>query len=234
MADGPSIARIGAALGDHTRAEVLSALLADRALTASELASLTGVTKPTISAHLSRLREVGLVTVTTQGRHRYFSLADRDVAALLESMMGVAFRAGAVPLRPGPREPALRRARLCYDHLAGELGVLAFEALVRRRLLAGNGAAVVVTPLGRDWFGRLGIDVDALAAQRRTLCRPCLDWSERRSHLAGSLGTALLERIERSGWARRVAKTRVVAFTRAGERSFRALLAGEGRQRHPP
>jgi DNA-binding transcriptional ArsR family regulator len=226
MYEGPSIARIGAALGDHTRAEVLTALLADRALTASELASLTGVTKATMSAHLARLREVGLVSVATQGRHRYFRLAGRDVAALLESLLGVAFRAGAVRLRSSPREPALRKARLCYDHLAGELGVLAFETFVRRKLLQRDADAVVVTTPGRDWFRRLEIDVDALARERRALCRACLDWSERRSHLAGSLGTAFIERIERLGWARRAARSRILAFTAAGERSFRALLAG--------
>jgi len=120
MKDGPHIARIAALIGDSARAEVLTALMADRALTATELADIAGVTKQTISAHLAKLLDAGLIAVESQGRHRYFRLADRDVAHLLESLMNVAFRAGAVRLRASPREPALRRARMCYDHLAGE------------------------------------------------------------------------------------------------------------------
>src|SRR3990167_4193449 len=135
MKDGPHIARIAALIGDSARAEVLTALMADRALTATELAAVAGVTKQTISAHLAKLLDAGLLTVEHQGRHRYFRLADRDVAHLLESLMNVAFRAGAVRLRASPREPALRRARMCYDHLAGEVGVQFYEALVRQGLL---------------------------------------------------------------------------------------------------
>ena len=115
MKDGPHIARIAALIGDSARAEVLTALMADRALTATELADIAGVTKQTISAHLAKLLDAGLIAVESQGRHRYFRLADRDVAHLLESLMNVAFRAGAVRLRASPREPALRRARMCYD-----------------------------------------------------------------------------------------------------------------------
>src|SRR5277367_818152 len=130
MKDGPDIARIAALLGDPARSEVLSALLTDRALTATELAAIAGVTKQTMSAHLSKLLDAALIAVERQGRHRYFRLADQDVADLLESLMGVAFRTGAVRLLLSPREPALRKARICYDHLAGELGVCAFESLL--------------------------------------------------------------------------------------------------------
>src|ERR1700737_168539 len=135
MKDGPNIAKIAALLGDAARTDALTALMADRALTASELAAIAGVTKQTMSAHLSKLLDAALIAVDQQGRHRYFRLADQDVAGLLESLMGVAFRAGAVRLVSSPREPALRRARICYDHLAGELGVTVYEALLRRRLL---------------------------------------------------------------------------------------------------
>src|ERR1700681_4611618 len=131
MKDGPNIARIAALLGDAARADVLTALMTDRALTETELAVIAGVTKQTMSAHLSKLLDASLVAVDQQGRHRYFRLADEDVAALLESLMGVAFRTGAVRLVSSPREPALRKARICYDHLAGEVGVGAYEALLR-------------------------------------------------------------------------------------------------------
>ena len=224
MKDGPSIARVAALIGDHARAEVLTALMADRALTATELAAIAGVTKQTISAHLGKLLEAGLLAVEHQGRHRYFRLADPDVAGLLESLMGVAFRTGAVRLRSSPREPALRKARVCYDHLAGELGVQAYESLVQQKVLRTEADGVRLTPSGGAWFSSLGIDASGLAKQRRAFCRPCLDWGERRHHLGGALGTALLERIEALGWARRVKGSRVMAFTPPGERAFRALF----------
>src|SRR5580698_4662634 len=129
MKDGPNIARIAALLGDPARADVLTALLADRALTATELASIAGVTKQTMSAHLAKLLDASLIAVDQQGRHRYFRLANEDVAGLLESLMGVAFRTGAVRLLSSPRDPALRKARVCYDHLAGECGVMMHDAL---------------------------------------------------------------------------------------------------------
>src|SRR5947207_8606491 len=135
MKDGPSIARIAALIGDHARAEVLSALVGGQALTATELAQVAEVTKQTMSGHLAKLVDAQLVHVESQGRHRYFRLADRDVGDLLEKLMGVAQRAGAVRIRTSPREPALRFARVCYDHLAGELGVRAFDSLVERDLL---------------------------------------------------------------------------------------------------
>src|SRR5215510_7615618 len=183
MRDGPSIARIAALIGDHARAEILTALMSGQALTATELGHVAGVTKQTMSAHLAKLLDARLLAVESQGRHRYFRLADRDVARLLESLMQVAYRSGAVPLRSSPREPALRKARVCYDHLAGELGVLAFDSLEQRRFLRSDGEKVEVTARGRQFFSELGIDVDALAQRRRALCRTCLDWSVRRHHL---------------------------------------------------
>ena len=131
MKDGPSIASVAALIGDRARADILTALVAGPALTATELAAEAGVTKQTTSAHLAKLLEARLIAVESQGRHRYFRLADRDVAQLLENLMGVAYRAGAVRLRTSPREPALRKARVCYDHLAGELGVLVYDKIGR-------------------------------------------------------------------------------------------------------
>src|SRR6185436_14798446 len=160
MKDGPNIVGIAALIGDHARAEVLTALMADRALTATELAA-----------------------VERQGRHRYFRLADRDVAQLLESLMGVAFRTGALRHRLSPREPALRQARVCYDHLAGELGVAIHDRLLARRALAPASDGLVLTAHGHRLLRQLGIDTAALALQRRKFCQACLDWSERRHHL---------------------------------------------------
>lgn len=225
MKDGPHIARIAALIGDHARAEVLTALMADRALTATELADIAGVTKPTISAHLAKLVDAHLISVEPQGRHRYFRLANAEVAQLLEALMGVAFRSGAVRLRGSPREPALRKARVCYDHLAGELGVLAYDGLQGQGAFTGlQQRELQLTEAGRTWFAALGVDPDALATQRRCFCRPCLDWGERRHHLAGALGSALLDRVYALGWARRAKDSRVVQFTEPGEYAFRQLF----------
>ncbi len=221
MKDGPNIVGIAALVGDHARAEVLTALLTGQALTATELAEVAGVTKQTVSTHLAKLVESKLLSVEQQGRHRYFRLADRDVAQLLESLMGVAYRVGAVRLLSSPREPALRKARVCYDHLAGELGVLVFDSLERRRYLRIGDASSELTAQGRKFLLEIGIDVDALARQRRTLCRACLDWSMRRPHLAGAVGAAVLNRCLELGWAHRAKGSRVVHFSVAGEKAFR-------------
>ena len=225
MKDGPNIARVAALIGDPARAELLTALLADRALTATELAHVAGVTRQTISGHLARLLDAGLVAVEAQGRHRYFRLAGRDIAQLLESLMGVAFRTGATRLRPGPREPALRKARVCYDHLAGELGVFAYDALLARGVFAVGSEGLHLTNAGAEWFSGFGIDPATVAAARRAFCRPCLDWGERRHHLGGGLGAALLQRVLALRWASHAEKgSRIVAFTPRGEASFRADL----------
>ncbi|MFZ5670257.1 MAG: ArsR/SmtB family transcription factor [Pseudomonadota bacterium] len=217
MKVGPDIAPVAALLGDPARANMLTALLAGQALTAGELAREAGVTSQTASSHLARLQAGGLVVRRRQGRHGYFALAGEDVARVLEGLMGLAERAGHLRARPGPREPALRRARVCYDHLAGDLGVAMLEGLTSRGFLDGT---LVPTADGEALMDALGLDLAALRAGRRPLARACLDWSVRRSHLAGALGAALLRRLYELGWARRVDGSRVVAFTPDGERKF--------------
>src|SRR4051812_5248786 len=225
MRDGPNIARVAALIGDQARAEILSVLMADRALTATELANHVGVTRATASAHLAKLVAARLLAVEPQGRHRYFRLADRDVARLIELLMGVAFRAGAVRLATGPREPELRRARMCYDHLAGELSVWAFERMVEAHVFVSDARGFNLTSRGENWFEKLGISTATLAPERRTLCRPCLDWGERRHHLAGALGAALIQHCLARKWARRQRDSRVVSFTPQGEQQFRGLFS---------
>jgi DNA-binding transcriptional ArsR family regulator len=221
MKDGPNITNIAALIGDHARTEVLTALMSGMALTATELATIAGVTKQTISGHLAKLLEAQLLVVEAQGRHRYFRLADADVAQLLESLMNVAFRTGALRLRASPREPALRKARVCYDHLAGELGVHVYDRMAQAGAFTVGADGVALTDSGRVQVQALGIDVDTLKPRRRALCRTCLDWSERRHHLAGALGSALLARFEELGWAKRDRDSRVVAFSLAGEKKLR-------------
>src|SRR3954471_2618629 len=175
MRDGPNIARVAALIGDQARAEILSVLMADRALTATELAAHAGVTRATVSSHLARLVDARLLEVEAQGRHRYFRLANRDVARLIESLIGVAFRTGAVRLASSPREPALRKARMCYDHLAAELAVWAFERLITQRLFIVEPKIFALTPSGASWFESRGISAESLPDARRSVCRPCLD-----------------------------------------------------------
>jgi DNA-binding transcriptional ArsR family regulator len=221
MRDGPSTIAIAALIGDHARAETLTALMTGQALTATELAARAGVTKQAISSHVARLLDARLISVASQGRHRYFRLADDDVAHLLECLMGVAYRTDAVTVRSSPREPALRKARVCYDHLAGELGVLIFDSLRKARLLTLVEDTPRLTRQGQRHFEEFEIDVQALARERRPLCRACLDWSVRRYHLAGALGAAVLRRCLDLRWARRENSSRVVSFSPAGEKAVR-------------
>ena len=217
MKVGPDIALVAALLGDPARANMLTALMAGQALTAGELAREAVVTLQTASSHLSRLEKGGLVFSRKQGRHSYFALSGDDVAGVLEGLMGLAARTGHARTRPGPKEPALRHARVCYDHLAGDLGVAMLESLTASGRLDGD---LQPTQYGEAFFAALGVDLAALRSGRRPLCKACLDWSVRRSHLAGSLGAAVLDRLYVLGWARRVEGQRVVAFTGTGERKF--------------
>lgn len=224
MKEGPDIALIGALIGDPARANMLTALMSGRALTASELAAEAGITLQTASSHLAKLEGGGLIHRRKQGRHRYFTLADADVGGLLESMMALAARGGYMRVRTGPKDPALRKARACYNHLAGEFGVQMFDSLTARRLVGASENILALTDDGRAFMDRFGIDLDVLGKIPRPLCKPCLDWSARRSHMAGSLGAALLNRFHEIGWARRQSGTRVIEFSTAGEGEFHRLF----------
>lgn len=224
MKDGPNIAPIAALAGDPARANILAALLSGKALTASELAGEAGVTLPTASSHLSKLEQGGLIAMTKQGRHRYFRLSGPDVAEMLEKIMGLAARIGHLRTRTGPREPAMRRARVCYDHLAGELGVLMFDRLVAEGLIARKGEALTLTRKGEDFLRKLDIDIAALKAARRPVAKSCLDWSMRRSHLAGAAGAAILEQLYARKWAQRDKQSRALLFTNQGERNFLRMI----------
>ncbi len=224
MKEGPSIAPIAALAGDPARANMLAALMSGKALTASELASEAGVTVQTASSHLAKLQQGGLIAGLKQGRHRYFRLAGGDVADMLEKMMGVAARAGHLRTRPGPSDPLIRKARVCYDHLAGEMGVRLFDGMKATGRLVERDGQWRLTRRGEAFAAEFGIALSTLAAQRRPLCRACLDWSMRRHHLAGSLGAALLERIAALGWATRAPGSRAVIFTKSGEAKFTRLL----------
>lgn len=223
MKDGPVIASVAALIGDPARANILTALMDGRALTASELAEVAGVTLPTASGHLAKLSDAALVAVEKQGRHRYYRLHSADVAEVLEKLMGLAQRSGAVRVRTGPRDEALREARICYDHLAGEQGVALLSRLFENDLLS-PGETPGLTDKGRIAFSNIGIDVEALARKRRPVCLHCLDWSERRHHLGGSLGAAILERSVALGWIKR-GEGRTLSVTAGGQSALSAAFS---------
>ena len=229
MTSGPDIAAIAALLGDPGRASMLTALMAGQALTAGELAREAGVTAQTASSHLAKLQAGGLITMRKQGRHNYFALSGPDVAQAIEALMGLAQRTGHTRVRTGPAEPGLRDARVCYDHLAGETGVALLENMIARGLIAADDAALTLTDKGRAFMQALGLDVAGLARSRRPLCKGCLDWSVRRSHLAGSLGAALLDRFYGLGWASRQTGTRLVSFTPKGVQALNEIFGVQAR-----
>ena len=224
MKEGPDIALLGSLIGDPARANMLTALMSGKALTAKELSSEAGITAQTASSHLAKLETAGLLRRRKQGRHHYFSLADEDVGSVLEALMGLAAKHGHTRTRTGPKDPALRKARICYDHLAGELGVLLFDSLVTQGSLEEDHDDIILTALGRRKLTDFGIDFDALGNSRRPMCKSCLDWSTRRTHLAGALGTALLERIYELKWAKRQEGSRVITLSAAGEKKFKTAF----------
>ena len=219
-ANPPSLSEIAALAGRPAHANMLTALLDGRALTASELAYAAGVAPQTASEHLAKLKEGHLLTLAKQGRHVYYRLASPLIGRMLESMMAVA---GDGPARYQPRwrgGDALRNARICYDHLAGRLGVALAEALVKREHISLSEDGGIVTPGGEEFFAGLGIEVRERGRSRRPFCRPCLDWSERRPHLAGAVGAALAARCFELGWITRLRDTRAVLISDNGKCGF--------------
>lgn len=224
LATGITIAEIAALIGDVARANILSALMGGKALTASELAFHAGVSAQTTSGHLAKLLDGKLVAVEKQGRHRYYRLSSAAVAHTLEGLTNLA-SLGPKRHRPtGPRDAAMRHARTCYDHMAGRLAVSLTDRLNARGFIHVGDGAGLVSDEGRRFFCDFGIDLDETRKGSRPLCRCCLDWSERRMHLGGQLGAALLSRMLEIGWVRQVKEIRTLAVTRAGERGFRDVF----------
>ena len=224
MKEGPDIARIAALIGDPARANMLTALMTGKALTATELAAEAGVTLQTASGHLAKLLDGQLVQVRKQGRHKYFALAHADVGAALEALMGLAAGQGKLRTRTGPKDVQLRQARVCYNHLAGQKGVQMFQSMLARGLLREDGEALGLTAQGEVFVASLGVDLHGLSAARAPLCRSCLDWSERRTHLAGSLGRAMLSEMEKLRWVRRDKDSRALIFSPRGTQAFKAAF----------
>jgi DNA-binding transcriptional ArsR family regulator len=218
------LAAVGGLIGDSSRAAMLDALMTGRALTASELARVAGVSPSTASEHLARLAAGGLVESVAQGRHRYFRLAGPEVGAALEALSHIAPAKPVSGLRQSGHAKALGFARTCYDHLAGTCGVALHDASFANGWLDPTPAGYAVTVVGERELARLGVDVAQLRAGRRAVARPCLDWTERKPHLAGSLAASLTARLIELGWlVRRSGESRSLRLTDEGRRGLEAL-----------
>ena len=209
-------------LGDKTRARMLMTLMDGRAWTATELALAGGVSASTASSHLQRLVRSGVLEIRRQGRHRYFRIASPEHARAIEGLTTLAPSDGHV-MRAGPGDPQLRSARVCYDHLAGAAGVKLLERLYAVGIVAGDDDTPILTPKGRAWCARAGLQLDRFNGGSRPLLRTCLDWSERRSHVAGALGAAILERLLDLRYARRVRGSRALVLSPRGEAFIQRL-----------
>ncbi|MGY3584231.1 DNA-binding transcriptional ArsR family regulator [Bradyrhizobium sp. USDA 4341] len=226
MDTGPKIAQVAALIGDPARANMLSALMDGRTLTASELAYVSGVAPQTASGHLAKLSDAGLLALAKRGRRRYFRLASPHVARVLEGLMVVAQEG------PARRDlwrggETLRHARTCYDHMAGRIAVAIADRLVQQSFILLDEDGGQLTDAGRSFFDEFGVDL-RLASKRRLFCRPCLDWSERRPHLAGSLGAAILHHALEHDWVEHVRDSRALVVTPAGVRGLATTFGIEG------
>lgn len=220
MITGPLIAEIAALVGEPARATMLSALLDGRALTAGELAFAARVTPQTASTHLAKLTETGLLSVIREGRHRYFRLASPKVVEMLDGIVAVALehRPRYRPLSRQARE--LSAARICYDHLAGRLSVDLTDSLITHEYIVVGDEAAEITQAGTRFLTEFGIDLSALSSKRRHFCRLCIDWTERRPHIAGAVGAALTKRCFDLGWTERMKHSSAVIVTASGKHGF--------------
>lgn len=229
MASNAMFAEVAALSGDPARANMLHALMDGRALTATELAKVAGITPQTASGHLSRMTAIGLLSVEKQGRHRYHRLAQPSIARMLESIMQVAaeLEPDRTRLTVGPRDAALRYARTCYDHFAGQLGVALADAMIAHGYVELTNDAGILTETGMAFLSGVGIDIEPMFARRtkqsgRVLCRPCLDWSERRYHIAGHVGAEICRCSLQRGWFVRERDSRTLRLTPAGRAGLHA------------
>lgn len=222
MTDLPPLARIASLIGDPARALMLAALMDGRSRTAGELAREASITPQTASTHLGKLVDAGLLVIEKQGRHRYHRLAGPTVAQALEAILALSAPTRATP-RLGPADAGLRRARVCYDHMAGEIAVALSERWQQRRWIAVAEAGWTLTPAGRRGMAALGVALPDTRLRRPSL-RPCLDWSERRPHLAGQLGASLLQAMRAAALVRQARGSRVLQVTAQGERELARWL----------
>jgi DNA-binding transcriptional ArsR family regulator len=224
MFEDADLAGVARLLGEPHRAQFMLSLLGGEELSAGELAARAGASSSLASSHLSKLLDAGLLDVRTRGRQRYYRIANAGVANAVEALLAIAPSRPVSSLSGARHGEAIRHARTCYDHLAGRLGVALTDALERTDTLRPSDSGWTLTTDGERSLQRLGIDIGQLRHGRRVLTRPCLDWTERRPHLAGALGAALATQLFELGWLRRLPRTRAVQVTPIGRQRLRARL----------
>jgi DNA-binding transcriptional ArsR family regulator len=225
MSTKSNVAMIASLVSEPSRAAILTVLLDGRFHTASELAHMAGITPQTASFHLAKMTEAQVVTVEKQGRHRYFGISNPEVARVMESLLSIAPPVQIKSLRQASENEALRVARTCYDHLAGHLGVQVMDSFIQKGILFEDEGRLHVTEKGEAFFADFQIDVKQIRQQRRSFSHKCLDWSERRHHLAGALGNALLDRLLALHWIERRPAIRAVRITAEGIRGFKEVFS---------
>lgn len=211
----PNIAVVANLIGDNARAKMLTALLGGKALTATELALEADITSQTASTHLAKLVDGQLLHLRKQGRHKYFQLMNASIAQLLENLLNISVNLAPEQVSTGPNDIRLKQARICYDHLAGELGVEIYDALKQQAFIIDNGSETLLTDLGKEFFSSIGFDFSQIKKSKRPICKSCLDWSERRNHLAGILGQWMLNDMFDKGWLERALDSRVINVSNA-------------------
>ncbi len=222
-----NVALIASMVSDASRSAILNALMDGRFHAAGELARMAGIQPQTASFHLAKMVDTGLIAVEKQGRHRYYGIRNPEVAQVMESLLSIAPPVKIKLLRQSAEEQALRKARTCYDHLAGSLGVSLTQSLVREGILLEGENGFEVTKNGEAFFENFQIDLNRVKRKRRSFSHKCLDWSERRHHLAGALGHALLDRLLELNWVQRLPNTRAVKITPQGKVGLKETFALE-------
>ena len=212
--------QIASLIGDPTRASIMWTLLDGKALTATELAIVADTSPQNISMHLTKLVQADLLCVESQGRHRYYKFSRKEIAYAIEAMVNLIPHATALKNINTENIPAIKHCRTCYDHLAGKVGVAVTDSLLQQKIIIDLNNVFELSKKGENWFADFGIDVTGLKEQRRSFLRPCLDWSERRQHISGSLAASLLDKMFLADWIRRTKNSRAIVITSKGQKAF--------------
>ncbi len=220
MKTNSNVAIIASLVSESSRAAILTVLLDGRFHAAGELAYIVGIKPQTASFHLAKMVDANVVAVEKQGRHRYYGIQNQEVAQVMESLLSIAPPIEIKSLKQASDDKALRLARTCYDHLAGSLGVQLTDTFIRIGVLREENKQFTVTEKGKEFFTNFKIDLENIKKKRRSFSHKCLDWSERRHHLAGALGNALLEKLLELNWVQRLPKTRAIKITSEGKIGF--------------
>ncbi|MCV9951985.1 winged helix-turn-helix domain-containing protein [Paenibacillus sp. BT-177] len=227
MSTKSNVAMIASLVSEPSRAAILTALLDGRFHTASELAHMAGIKPQTASFHLAKMIEAQVVTVEKQGRHRYYGIQDPEVAQVMESLLSIAPPVPIKSFKQASENEAIRLARTCYDHVAGHLGVQIMSFFIQRGILSEDQDGLHITQQGEIFFADFQIDLKNTRQKRRSFSHKCLDWSERRHHLAGALGSALLDRLFELHWVEHLPTTRAIRITAEGKRGFKEVFSIE-------